>query len=176
MATWPALFTGPARPGSVGGRRWARRLSGGRSAQCDVSYIYKALDRRRSTGESGPNPNRGHRPRKLSGEQEAALAAHMATHPDRTLAQLQDWLEAEHGVRLSDGAIWAAVDRLGRSFKTYGPPRPQRCCPDDVSGLHQRIRSQGRAMAKMDIRASRVLIKASASSAAFRTRISRPPV
>lgn len=82
-----------------------------------VSYIYKALDRRRITGESGPNPNRGHRPRKLSGEQEAALAAHIVAHPDRTLAQLQDWLEAEHGVRLSDGAIWATVDRLGLSFK-----------------------------------------------------------
>src|SRR5579863_514445 len=61
-------------------------------------------------------------------------------------------------------------------LKTYGPPRPQGCCPDGVIGLHQRIRSQGRALAKMDIRASRVLIKASASSAAFRTRISSPPV
>lgn len=74
-----------------------------------VSFIYKALDRRRRTGESGPNPNRGHRPRKLSAAQEVALAAHISAHPDRTLAQLQDWLEAEHGVRLSDGAIWAAV-------------------------------------------------------------------
>ena len=82
-----------------------------------VSYIYKALDRRRSTGEWGANPNRGHRPRKLSAAQETALAAHITAHPDLTLAQLQDWLEAEHGVRLSDGAIWAAVDRLGLSFK-----------------------------------------------------------
>jgi len=61
-------------------------------------------------------------------------------------------------------------------LKTYGPPRPQGCCRDGVIGLHQRIRSQGRTLAKMDIRASRVLIKASASSAAFRTRISSPPV
>jgi len=82
-----------------------------------VSYIYKALDRRRTTGEIGRNLNRGHRPRKLSAEQEMALAAHIAAHPDLTLAQLQDWLETEHDVRLSDGAIWAAVDRLGLSFK-----------------------------------------------------------
>ena len=82
-----------------------------------VSYIYKALDRRRRTGESGPNPNRGHRARKLSLAQEAALAAHIKAHPDITLARLQDWLEAVHGVRLSDGAIWTAVDRLGLSFK-----------------------------------------------------------
>ena len=40
-----------------------------------VSYIYKALIRRRATGDSNANRNRGHRPRKLSPEQEAALAA-----------------------------------------------------------------------------------------------------
>ena len=82
-----------------------------------VSYIYKALGRRRNTGESGPNRNRGHRPRKLSAEQEVALATHIEANPDITLARLQDWLEATHGVRLSDGAIWSAVDRLGLSFK-----------------------------------------------------------
>lgn len=82
-----------------------------------VSYIYKALDRRRNTGDSEPNRNRGHRPRKLSAEQEAALAAHIKANPDITLARLQDWLEVTHGVRLSAGAIWSAVDRLGLSFK-----------------------------------------------------------
>jgi hypothetical protein len=42
----------------------------------------------------------------------------------------------------------------------------------DIYGLHQRIRSQGQALAKMDIRAFRFLIKASVSSTAFKTRIS----
>lgn len=37
--------------------------------------------------------------------------------------------------------------------KTYGPPRPQGGCLVGMSGLHQRIRSQRRALAKMDIRA-----------------------
>jgi transposase len=82
-----------------------------------VSYIYKALDRRRKTGESGPNPNRGHRPRKLTPAQEAALEARIGSQADITLARLQDWLLAEHGVRLSDGAIWMAVHRLKLSFK-----------------------------------------------------------
>lgn len=85
--------------------------------QVSVSYIYKALGRRRRIGDSGPNPNRGHRPRKLSSDQERALAAHIEAYPDITLARLQDWLEAVHGVRLSDGGIWSAVDRLGLSFK-----------------------------------------------------------
>lgn len=82
-----------------------------------VSYIYKALSRRRETGDSGPNPNRGHRPRKLTPGQEEALAVRIAAEPDITLARLQAWLESDHGVRLSNGAIWAAVDRLDLSFK-----------------------------------------------------------
>lgn len=88
-----------------------------RTFQVSISYIYKALIRRRHTGESGPNPNRGHRPRKLTPEQEAALAARIEAQPDVTLARLQDWLLAEHDVRLSNGAMWSAVKRLGLSFK-----------------------------------------------------------
>jgi transposase len=89
-----------------------------------VSYIYKALIRRRRTGEVSACARRGHRPRKLRPEQEAALAAHIAAHPDITLAALQTWLTDEHAVRLSNGAMWSAVDRLGLSFKKrrFAPP------------------------------------------------------
>jgi len=82
-----------------------------------VSYIYKALIRRRRTGEVSASSRRGHRPRKLTPAQEAALAAHIAAHPDLTLAALQTWLMSEHAVRLSNGAMWSAVGRLGLSFK-----------------------------------------------------------
>lgn len=82
-----------------------------------VSYIYKALIRRRRTGEASASLRRGHRPRKLSPAQEAALAVHLEAHPDLTLAALQAWLSAEHGVRLSNGTMWSAVARLGLSFK-----------------------------------------------------------
>jgi transposase len=82
-----------------------------------VSYIYKAVIRRRQTGATGASLRRGHRPRKLSPTQEAALAKHIAAHSDITLAALQAWLLAEHRVRLSNGAMWAAVHRLGLSFK-----------------------------------------------------------
>jgi transposase len=82
-----------------------------------VAYIYKALIRRRLTGDSGPNPTRGHRLRKLSPDQEQALAAHIRSRPGITLAQVQAWLLAEHGVELSTGAVWNAVQRLGLSFK-----------------------------------------------------------
>jgi transposase len=81
------------------------------------AYIYKALMRRRLTGDSGPNPSRGHAPRKLTPAQEMALAGHMRSHPGITLVRLQTWLEADHGVSLSTGAMWNAVRRLGLSFK-----------------------------------------------------------
>jgi transposase len=82
-----------------------------------VSYIYKALIRRRCTGEVSASARRGHRPRKLTPTLEASLASHITAHPDLTLAALQTWLLAEHGVRLSNGAMWSAVARLGLSFK-----------------------------------------------------------
>jgi transposase len=91
-----------------------------------VSYIYKALIRRRRTGEVSASTRRGHRPRKLTPEQEPALATHIAAHPDITLAALQAWLLAEHVVRLSNGAIWLAVDRLGLSFKKRHSAPPSR--------------------------------------------------
>src|SRR5271155_3309506 len=89
-----------------------------------VSYIYKALIRRRRTGEVSASARRGHRPRKLTPAQEAALAAHIAAHADITLAALQTWLLAKHAVRLSNGAMWSAVDRFGLSFKKrhFAPP------------------------------------------------------
>jgi hypothetical protein len=69
-----------------------------------VSYIYKALIRRRRTGEVSASTRRGHRPRKLTPEQEPALATHIAAHPDITLA----------------------VDRLGLSFKKRHSAPPSR--------------------------------------------------
>jgi|GEM_PF-1813805 len=46
-----------------------------------------------------------------------AIAVHIEAHPDITLARLQDRFVAEHQARLSDGAVWSAVGRLGLSFK-----------------------------------------------------------
>src|SRR5437870_11562724 len=81
-----------------------------------VSYIYKALIRRRRTGEVSASSRRGHRPRRLTLAQEAALAAHITAQPDLTLAVLQTWLLEEHAVWPSNGAIWSAVCRHGLSW------------------------------------------------------------
>jgi len=101
--------------------RAAARLFG-----VSVSYIYKALIRRRRTGEASASARRGHRPRKLSPAQEAALAARIEAQPDLTLAALQAWLLTEHDVRLSNGAMWSAVARLGLSFKKRRSGRASR--------------------------------------------------
>ena len=119
-----------------------------------VSYIYKALIRRRRTGEVSASTRRGHRPRKLTPEREAAVAAHIAAHPDITLAALQTWLAGEHAVRLSNGAMWSAVARLGLSFKKrMARPVRKRLVRADPAGLRKRIRSRAFATpAKMEIR------------------------
>ena len=57
---------GPAGPGAGGGR-WRRQAR--RAAplfRVSVSYIYKALIRRRTTSDSGPNPSRRRWPRRHS--------------------------------------------------------------------------------------------------------------
>lgn len=101
--------------GAVDGGTAARQVAA--TFGVSIAYIYKALTRRRLTGDSGPNPNRGHPARKLAPDQEAALAAHIRSRPGITLVQAQAWLVAEHGVSLSIGAIWNAARRLGLSFK-----------------------------------------------------------
>jgi hypothetical protein len=73
-----------------------------------VSYIYKALIRRRRTGEVNASARRGHRPRKLTPEQEAALASHIEAHP--------------------------SVDRLGLSFKKRRSAPPSRTVRTSPSG------------------------------------------
>jgi len=114
--------------GGMGARASARLF------QVSVSYIYKALIRRRRTGEVGASSRRGHRPRKLTAAQETVLAAHITAHPDLTLAALQDWLLDEHGVRLSNGAMWSAVARLGLSFKKRRSTPPSRTVPTSRPG------------------------------------------
>jgi len=111
-----------------------------------VSYVYKALIRRRRTGETSASARRGHRPRKLSAAQEQALAARIMAQPDITLAALQAWLLAEHGVWLSNGAMWAAVERLGLSFKKRPCAPPNRTARMSPPGA-----ASGRPRSRMSI-------------------------
>ena len=81
-----------------------------------VSYIYKALERRRRTGEAGARPRPGRPGRKLAALDDA-LRARVAAEPEATLAELRGWLSAGHGVSVSAGCLWAALDRLELTHK-----------------------------------------------------------
>jgi transposase len=85
-----------------------------------VSYIYKAVGRRRSTGETAIRANRGRLGRKLA-LQEDALVARVRAEPDATLTELQAWLLAEFKVQVSIGCLWNTLDRRELTFKKDPP-------------------------------------------------------
>src|SRR3546814_11429856 len=60
-----------------------------------IAYIYKALIRRRLTGDSGPNPNRGHRRRKLTPDPELQLATPIRSRPGVPLESGRAWCREE---------------------------------------------------------------------------------
>lgn len=88
-----------------------------------VSFIYKALGRRRRTGETTARPQRGHLPQKLEAYHQA-IRDRVAQQPDATLDELRAWMLANHGVSVSQGGMWNALDRLGLTLKKSRNTRP----------------------------------------------------
>ena len=80
------------------------------------SYVARVRAKRRRLGEDRPGAQCNHVPLRLAGL-ESALAAQVETAPDQTLAQLCDWAQREHGVRVGITTMWKTLDRLGLSFK-----------------------------------------------------------
>jgi transposase len=93
-----------------------------------ISYVYKAVIRRRQCGEVAARTSRGRPPRKLAAH-ERAVEAFMRARQDATLADLRRHLLEAHGIAVSLGAAWRTVRRLGLSLKKSparsraGPPR-----------------------------------------------------
>ncbi len=90
-----------------------------------VSYIYKALGRRRATGETTARTGRAGRRPKLAAHDEA-LRARVAACPDATLEELQDWLAAEHRITVSIGCLWNRLKFLKLPLKKSRSERPSR--------------------------------------------------
>lgn len=90
-----------------------------------VSYVSKALTRRRTTGETTVRSGRGHRPPKLAPFY-AAIRAHVAERGDTTIAALRAWLLATHQVPASVGLIWHTLKLLGLTLKKSRSGRPSR--------------------------------------------------
>ena len=81
-----------------------------------VSYIYKALGRRRSTGETTARPSgRGPTPKLVPHDD--ALRARVAEEPDATLEEMRAWLLGARGVKVSVGCLWKRLRHLGLPLK-----------------------------------------------------------
>jgi transposase len=93
--------------------------------QVSVSYIYKALIRRRTTGEIAARPSGGGPKPKLAAHDDA-VRARIAAEPDITLAELQAWLLSEHQVKVSIGCLWNRLQFLALPLKKSHNERPSR--------------------------------------------------
>ena len=81
-----------------------------------MSYIYKALGRRRASGEVTAHKSGGGPKPKLAANDEALLAQ-VAQKADITLVELQAWLANDHAVKVSVGCLWARIRHLRLTLK-----------------------------------------------------------
>jgi transposase len=90
-----------------------------------ISYVSKALTRRRTTGETTVRAGRGHKPPKLAPFY-PAIRAHVAERGDTTIEALRRWLLATHQVSASVGLIWHTLKLLGLRLKKSRSVQPNR--------------------------------------------------
>lgn len=81
-----------------------------------LSFIYKALKRRRLTGETCARLQRNQQELKLAAYHEA-IQAEVVLRPDMTLEEVRAWLLATHGVEASLGLMHNTLVRLGLTLK-----------------------------------------------------------
>jgi len=100
-----------------------------------ISYVYKALGRRRSTGETTARSQRNRQQLKLAGLHEA-IEAEVGRRPDATLDELRGWLLAAHSVVASVGLMHKTMARLGLTLKkSRAGPRSSNVRMSPKSGL-----------------------------------------
>ena len=96
--------------------------------EVSVSYIYKALARRRLHGIETALPKTGRAGRKLDRHLDA-LAAYISANPDATLAELTEWSAHERGVTVCIATMWATLEALELSHKKRHATRPSKSEP-----------------------------------------------
>lgn len=84
--------------------------------EVDVSYVYKVLIRRRTSGITTALPwAAGPRP-KLK-QHEEAVRRHVAEFSDATLEEIRAWLISERGIKVSIGCLWNALQWMKLPLK-----------------------------------------------------------
>ena len=81
-----------------------------------VSYIYKTLGWRRSTGDEMAHRSGGG-PKPKLGANDDALRAQVMQQGDVTLIERQAWLAGDHAVKVSVCCLWARLRHLGLTLK-----------------------------------------------------------
>ena len=81
-----------------------------------LSSIARWQAQQAATGELGPKPRSGRRPR-IGADQAAALEAQVAATPDATLAEHCAQWAVQHGVMVSAATMCRALQRLGLTLK-----------------------------------------------------------
>ena len=115
--------------------RGMRAYEAARVFQVSVSWIYKALARRRETGESTARPQVNHVSPKLLAYHEA-IRLKLRAEPDLTLTELRVWLLEAHRVSISLRGIWKTLRRLGLTRKKRPSTPRSRAVP--MSPRHDR--------------------------------------
>lgn len=92
------------------------------------AWVRRLKQRRRQTGETTPRPAGGARVRKID---MARLAELVRQQPDATACELRERLD----VRCAESAIYAALKRLGLSFKKRRSTPPSRTARTSPSGV-----------------------------------------
>jgi transposase len=90
-----------------------------------VSYVSKALSRRRDTGETTARAQRCHVPPKLT-PYHAAIQKQVSACPDATLVELKAWLLDTHDVDASTTLIWETLNLLDLTLKKRPSTRPSK--------------------------------------------------
>jgi transposase len=93
-----------------------------------ISYIYKAMIRRRLTGETMARPQRCHLGQKLAAYHDA-IRQRILAQPDATLDELRAWMLASYGVSVSQGGMWNVLDRLELTLKKRRNTPPSKSGP-----------------------------------------------
>lgn len=81
-----------------------------------ASYVSKVTSRFRMSGQRTTKPRGGQREAILSGREDL-VRARLETVKDTTLEELRNWLLQGHGIRISMGALWNSLQRMGLSYK-----------------------------------------------------------
>ena len=84
-----------------------------------VSYIYKALGRRRKTGETTARPS-GRGPAPKLAPHDDALRQRIADEPDATLEEIRAWLLATHDMKVSGSACAILACRSKKVTESCG--------------------------------------------------------